>query len=192
MHTDAFIVGRSVVLRPVRESDAKYFTQWVNNPIVRKYLLTRTPMSSIAEKDWIAKQSKSERYPESIVMVIEARNFNRPMGLMGLNNINWIDRIATTGSMIGDIREQGKGYATDAKMHFLQYVFEVLGIHKVISRAHAENTASIRYSERCGYVREAILREEIFREGKWVDMIQLACFYEDWKKAWSAFLSTGV
>ena len=50
MHTDAFIVGRSVVLRPVRESDAKYFTQWVNNPIVRKYLLTRTPMSSIAEK----------------------------------------------------------------------------------------------------------------------------------------------
>lgn len=183
MHTDAFIVGRQVILRPPRESDAEYFTQWINNPKVRKYLLSRMPKSLLAEQEWITSICKPNRFPESIVVVIELRDSNVPIGTMGLHNINWIDRNATTGSMIGNLAEQGKGYATDAKMHFLKYAFETLGMHKVISRAHANNTASIAYSERCGYTQEAILKDEVFQEGKWGDLVLLACFYDSWKAA---------
>ena len=193
MHTDAFIVGRGVILRPPRESDAKYFTQWINNPKVRKYLLSRMPKSLIAEKDWIASMSKPNRFPESIVVVIEVRGDNKPIGTMGLHNINWIDRNATTGSMIGDLTYQGKGFATDAKMHFLKYAFETLGMHKIISHAFADNLASVKYSECCGYTQEAVLKDQIFHNGKWGDLISLACFYDSWKAAcvkygWSELL----
>lgn len=193
MHTDAFIEGRRIVLRAPRESDAKYFTQWVNNPKVRKYLMSRMPKSLLAEKEWVTSISKPNRFPESIVMVIEVRGDNKPIGVMGLHNINWIDRNATTGSMIGNLAYHGKGYATDAKMHFLKYAFETLGMHKISSRAYAENVASIAYSKRCGYTQEAVLKEEAFREGKWGDIVLLACFYDTWKDAcakhgWSELL----
>ncbi len=149
--------------------------------------MSRTPKSLSAEKDWIASISKQNRFPESIVVVIEVRGDNVPIGTMGLHNINWIDRNATTGSMIGNLAYHGKGYATDAKMHFLKYAFETLGMHKINSRAYTENLASIRYSERCGYVQEAVLKDEIFREGKWGDLVTLACFYESWKQACSKY-----
>jgi RimJ/RimL family protein N-acetyltransferase len=189
MLSDTFINGHAVVLRPVRESDASYFVMWVNDPVVREFTLTRSPQSLVSEKEWIMKAGKAERYPQSIFLVIETIDGNKPIGTIGLHNINWIDRNATTGSMIGDVAEQGKGYAVDAKMHLLKYAFEVLGMHKIISRAHADNVKSIRYSERCGYVREAQHKQEIFRAGKWIDIVQLACFYDTWKAKWDEYVS---
>lgn len=185
---DAFIVGNSVLLRPVRESDLPLFVQWVNDPDVRKYMLTRSPMTEMAEKEWIAKGARHSRYPEDIAMVIEIKESQKPIGTIGLHSINWIDRCATTGSMIGDVSEQRKGYATDAKMHVLKYAFEVLGMHKIISLAYAKNERSIAYSERCGYEREALLREEVFREGAWEDIVRLACFAKPWKVKWNEYV----
>lgn len=188
---DTFIVGHSVHLRPVRESDLPYFVQWVNDPDVRKYMLTRAPMTEMAEKEWIAKGARFSRFPESIALVIETKESEKPIGTIGLHDINWIDRCATTGSMIGEVSEQGKGYATDAKMHVLKYAFDVLGMHKIISLAYAKNERSLAYSERCGYEREALFREEVFLDGKWEDIVRLACFAEPWKEQWEHYVRSG-
>ena len=71
MHTDTFIVGRNVILRPPRESDAEHVVEWINDPKIRRYLMRRMPVSLLAEKDWIAKSSKLEPFPESIMLMIE-------------------------------------------------------------------------------------------------------------------------
>lgn len=191
MKSDTFIVGNSVILRPVRESDAENFVRWVNDPEIRKYTLTRTPISEIGEKDWIARTSKINLNPSSLILVIEVKESRKPIGNIELHNINWIDRNATTGSMIGEIDEQGKGYAADAKMHFLKYAFDVLGMHKIISRAIAGNVRSIRYSEQCGYVREAVLHEEVFLDGAWKDIVQLSCFASSWRTHWKSYVQRG-
>ncbi len=180
---NAFLIGKKTILRPVHPTDIPVFTGWINGPITRKYLLKRFPMSELAEKEWLEKTSILPPYPSNIHLVIELKKSGTPIGTMGLFNINWIDRNATTGTTIGEEKYRGKGYASDAKMILLQYAFETLGMHKIISRAFARNDKSIEYSKRCGYTIEATHKEEIFRAGKWEDIVSLACFYESWKKA---------
>lgn len=181
--TNPFLIGQKTILRPVAPTDISLFTKWMNDQITRQYLLVRFPLTEIAEKAYIEKVSEHQPAPSNIMMVIESKDSGQAIGTMGLHSINWVDRNAVTGTVIGEEEYRGKGYATDAKMTLLQYAFESLGLHKIISHAFTENTKSIEYSKRCGYEVEAILKEENFRNGKWEDTVSLACFYEGWKKA---------
>jgi RimJ/RimL family protein N-acetyltransferase len=140
-------------------------------------------MTEVGEEEWIKKASIYTQNPSNVRLVIETKRGNRPIGIINLHAIDWVNRHATTGSMIGEAKYRGKGYATDAKMILLEYAFDTLGMHKIISRADARNVKSIEYSKRCGYVVEATLKEEIFHAGKWEDVVTLACFYDGWKKA---------
>lgn len=178
-----FLVGHKTILRPVALSDAPIFTRWMNDPETRRYLLRRFPFTEMAEEAWIKKQVDLSQNPNDLVFVIETKDDQKPIGTMGLHRINWVDRNATTGTILGEPESRGKGYAMDAKMALLQYAFETLNLHKVISRAFSANVKSIEYSKRCGYVIEAVHKDEVFREGKFEDMTTLACFYNNWKKA---------
>ncbi len=116
-----------------------------------------------------------------LYLLLKSKKTKTPIGTIGLHNINWVDRNATTGTVIGEAKHRGKGYSKDAKMVLLEYAFLTLGMHKIISHADARNIASIEYSKSCGYVFESRLKEHLFRNGEWVDMVSLACFYKDWK-----------
>lgn len=178
-----FLVGQKTILRPVHTTDAPIFTKWMNDPETRRYLLRRFPVTEMAEDAWIKKNAEQSPNPSDLVFVIETKDDQKPIGTMGLHRINWVDRNAVTGTILGEPESRGKGYATDAKMALLQYAFETLGLHKVISHAFSANVKSIEYSKRCGYVVEAVHKDEIFRGGKFEDMTTLACFYSNWKKA---------
>ena len=181
--SNVFLTGNTTTLRPLSVDDVPLLTKWINNEETRRYLNRKFPLTDLDEKAWVEKTCILPKTPRDVVMIIETKDTTTPIGIMGLHNISWIHRNATTGSMIGDKEYRGKGYASDAKMTLLKYTFETLGMHKIISYAYTKNTKSIEYSKRCGYVVEATLREELFHEGVWEDMTVLACFYEGWKKA---------
>lgn len=180
---NTFLVGKKTVLRPLALTDVPHITKWVNDPETRKYLTRRFPLTELAEKAWIEKMSGTPAYPTDIALIIETIDGGQPIGTMGLHGINWTDRKATTGTVIGEAKYRGGGYATDAKMALLEYAFESLGMHKIISHAFSKNVKSVEYSKRCGYEVEAVLKEEIFHKGAWEDMTILSCFYDGWKKA---------
>jgi RimJ/RimL family protein N-acetyltransferase len=59
---------------------------------------------------------------------------------------------------------------------------------KAVSRAFARNGKSIAYSTKCGYIYEATLKEETWKEGEWQDIVVLACFRANWKEKWDAYM----
>ncbi|MBP6888358.1 MAG: GNAT family N-acetyltransferase [Candidatus Pacebacteria bacterium] len=182
MNATPFLIGNKTILRPVHPSDAPIFTRWMNDPTTRRYLLRRFPVTEMAEEAWIKKNAELSQHPTDLVFVIETKGDNKPIGTMGLHNINWRDRNATTGTILGEPESRGKGYATDAKMTLLEYAFETLGLHKIISHAFSANVKSVEYSKRCGYEVEAVHKDEIFREGRFQDLTVLACFCNNWNK----------
>ena len=63
----------------------------------------------------------------------------------------------------------GKGYATEAATHVLEYGFKILHLKEVVGRAHIENTASIKVLQKIGmqFIRDAVEDDcpvKIFRE----------------------------
>jgi RimJ/RimL family protein N-acetyltransferase len=93
------------------------------------------------------------------------------MGSIYLQNFEEENKKAEWGIYIGEEQAYGKGVGTEAARLVLKYAFEDLGMHKVVSRVLAFNKASIRMNEKAGYVREAYLKDELFIDGKYEDLV---------------------
>jgi RimJ/RimL family protein N-acetyltransferase len=74
----------------------------------------------------------------------------------------------------------GRGYATEAASLLLRLGFEELGLHRIVGRCDARNTASARLMERLGMRREAHLRENEFVKGEWCDELIYAMLDSEW------------
>jgi RimJ/RimL family protein N-acetyltransferase len=106
-----------------------------------------------------------------------------------------------TGALIGDVvlflrsREHrqgeigylfhpdygGRGYATEAARMLLRLGFEDYGLHRIIGRIDARNTASARVLERLGMRREAHFVQNEIVKGEWSDEVVYAMLEDEWR-----------
>jgi RimJ/RimL family protein N-acetyltransferase len=75
---------------------------------------------------------------------------------------------------------QGRGYATEAARRLIAFGFEGMGFHRVIGRAEARNTASVRVLEKLGMRREAQLVENEWVKGEWQSEVVYAMLEHEW------------
>ncbi|MEH1059276.1 GNAT family protein [Micromonospora sp. CPCC 206171] len=75
----------------------------------------------------------------------------------------------------------GHGYATEAAREMLRLGFDELGLHRIVGRLDARNTASARVLERLGMRREAHLRENELVKGEWTDEAVYALLAREWR-----------
>jgi RimJ/RimL family protein N-acetyltransferase len=78
---------------------------------------------------------------------------------------------------------QGLGYATEAAHAMLGYAFGELGLHRVVGRLEARNTASARVLEKLGMRREAHLVENEWVKGEWQSELVYAILAREWRDA---------
>jgi len=175
-----FLKGRRVVLRPVLREDIPDLLSFVNDAEVSRYVLRYFPVSEASEEKWVNEIANNS--PNQFVLSIVADD--HVIGTMGLHDIKWKDRVAITGAMIGDKKYWGLGYGTEAKMLLLKYCFDVLNLRKIKSAVIEFNERSHHYALKCGYVEEGRLRQEIFQDGQYWDVIQLAVYREQWWTVW--------
>lgn len=180
-----FINGKRLYLRPPHKSDLPTLVRWFNDPEVRIFLNQRYPMTESSEEKWL--EGLAERKNDIVlVIVLKGRTpaQDRPIGNIGIHGIERENGIATTGAAIGEKDCWGKGYGTEAKMILLEYAFNTLNLRKIYSRVLAINPRSRAYSEKCGYVLEAILPKHHFRQGRYVDELVLAVYADAWRTLW--------
>ena len=75
---------------------------------------------------------------------------------------------------------QGHGYATEMAAEMLRLAFAELGLHRVVGRLDARNTASAAVLERLGMRREAHLVENEWVKGEWCSELDYAVLAEEW------------
>lgn len=182
-----FRKGNKVILRPVQESDIPLFQKWMNNPKVTHFLANVFPITFIDEKNWYDSNSKSTK--DRVILAIVDRKTKKLIGTMGMNNIDYISGVATTGSVIGDERYWGKGYGTEAKMLLLELAFNELNLRKLYSEVIVYNERSLAFSNKCGYKEEARLKEHYYRSGQYHDQVILSVFRSDWQDVWEKYSS---
>lgn len=65
---------------------------------------------------------------------------------------------------------RGKGYGTAAQRLLTSYLFATTAANRVEAGTDVKNLAEQRALEKAGFIREAIRRGSLFRDGKWRDM----------------------
>lgn len=182
-----FLEGKMVNLRPFGKADIPTLTYWINDPEVRKFLIGTWPQTERQEEEWFNKLGSDDK---NIVLAIETKD-GILIGSMGIHRIDWKDRVATTGALIGEKEYWGKGYGTDAKMILLDYAFNTLNLRKICSNVYPYNKRSLHYSLHCGYKIEGRRRRQVFKNGRYWDLIELGLFKEEWLPIWKRYKRTG-
>ena len=76
-------------------------------------------------------------------------------------------------------QSRGKGFGTDAIAVLTRFCFRELGLHKLKVSVFAFNQAAIRCYERNGFQTEGILKNELYRDGAWRDVVVMGRFEEN-------------
>lgn len=170
------IPGGRVTLRPVEERDHALIHGWQNHPEVWWWMDYERPFSleDIARSE---ERARAEGHP----FIIEAEG--RPIGRIGLNQFRRRDRICSLYLFIGDPTAWRRGYGRDAIMTLLSYAFDRLDLHQVELWSLASNAHAIRLYERCGFVKEATLRDRSFKDGRFIDRVVMSVRRDEFRAA---------
>ena len=95
------------------------------------------------------------------------------IGKCGFTRVNWKNRLAELAILIGEKEYRGKGYGEDAIRLLCRFGFEEMNLRKLEAYVFDFNEAALRCYEKCGFRREGLLKEEMFREGAYHDVAVL-------------------
>lgn len=88
-------------------------------------------------------------------------------------------RIVEVGMTLSQ-RHQQQGYAKEAGLALLTYLFEAKNIHRVVEIVDAENDAAIAGLKSVGFRQEGHFIENIFFKGQWGSEFQFALLRREW------------
>jgi RimJ/RimL family protein N-acetyltransferase len=170
------IPGKRVVLRPVEDEDLPLIVRWQNHPEVWWYMDYERPFTLEDVREDEAR-ARTEGFP--FVITVEGR----PIGRIGLNKFRRRDRICSLYLYVGEPSYWGSGYARDALMALLRHAFDRFDLHQVELWTLEPNDRVIRVYERCGFQREATLRDRSFKDGRFVDHVVMSVTREEFAAA---------
>ena len=125
--------------------------------------------------------SPSSRQDEKL-FVISSRQ-GEAIGTVGLTKIDCRSRNAEWGRfMIGDKKYLGKGYGLEAMYLIAQYAFTHLNLHRLYLKVFAWNKNARAMFESFGFREEGTLREQVFRDGKYHDIVIYGMLGNEFKK----------
>jgi RimJ/RimL family protein N-acetyltransferase len=171
------ILGPRVRLRAVEESDLPLLLQWTNDPEISQLVGGWSfPISMAQQKEWFYKTLNDSRTQRFIVESEE----DGILGLTGLWDIDWHNRHALTALKLGPSNVRGKGYGTDAILTLMSYAFMDVGLNKLWTTILTYNVASYKaYVEHCGWQVEGVLRQEVYRGGRYHDLLRVGVLRDD-------------
>ncbi|MFZ0216545.1 MAG: GNAT family protein [Candidatus Dormiibacterota bacterium] len=171
--------GRIVRLRPIAESEIPTLTVWFADPLVLRLLGgPLVAVSPAQEKEWWETSGSDW---QSVHWGLEWQG--RLVGETSITQIDWMSRKGMTGTAIGYRTAWRQGIATEAMRIRAEYAFRQLDLHKLDSGYFDTNVGSGEAQRRAGYREVGRLRDELFRDGRWYDLILTELLRGDWEAA---------
>ncbi|MEO8538284.1 MAG: GNAT family protein [bacterium] len=163
--------GDVIRLRAREESDARDFYRWINDWETIKYLGQRYPRSMPFERSAMTAGDPTYGLAQFIV---ETRAGRKAIGWIGLHDASPEDRAASLGIAIGEAEFLDGGYGTDAMRTACKVGFEVMNYNRIDLTVYDWNPRAIRVYEKVGFQHEGVLREGIWKAGRWHNLVLMS------------------
>ena len=173
------IAHGSVYLRPAERDDVPMFVGWFNDYSMSRTLGIRAPMSLAMEEQWferaVADQGKTGYHFVACLIADD-----RPIGTIGLFELDLNNGSAGLGISIGAAADRGRGHGSDMLWALLNFSFGHLRLERVWLDVYDFNPSARRVYGRVGFVDEGVSRHAIFREGAYHDLYRMAILRDEW------------
>lgn len=162
--------GKLVRLREYRIEDLKLRLEYINDPEIAKFMVADTPypLTMHEEEEWFRSISA---FKDTYRFAIEALDSTTYIGGCSINGVDWKNSSVSIGMFIGNKDYLRKGYGSDALRTLVAFIFSEMNINKIRLYVYSFNKQAIKCYERCGFKKEGVLRQEIYRNGRFHDTI---------------------
>ena len=166
-----------IYLRALEPDDYKTSIKWRKDDEI--WGLVGSPkyfVSEAYEKKWVEDTIFNSR---DIKLAVCLKDSNTYIGNVYATDIDMINRSCTTGVLVGEHEYWGKGYASEAMKLLLDYVFNERNLNRAQALVLDSNAASLKMHQKVGYKIEGTLRQSVYKNGKYQDMIVLSILKEE-------------
>lgn len=173
------LTGERIILREYREEDFLHIRKWVNDYEITKFLtnLFLYPHSVKDTENFIQSMMNGEMEG----FVIAHKDTEEYIGQIDLIKIDWLNRIATMGIVIGNKENLSKGYGSEAIKLLQGFIFNKLNLNKLTLDVRGFNERAIACYEKCGFKVEGVIRDSFFDDGRYFDTVQMGILKREWK-----------
>lgn len=175
------IHGKKVILRSPEPRDAAQLHLWANDPEIWKHLGGwHFPYSSVSTGKWVDNIDNGSLSGHVFAIDTEEAGL---IGTANLVSIDWKNRNAFHGMMLGDKDIRGKGYGLDTVMAVMRYAFDELGLARLDGDMIETNTRSIDfYIKSCGWEVEGVKKNWFYRNGRHLDKVVVGVTREAYQR----------
>lgn len=176
-----YITGKKIYLRPLEKRDINLnYLKWINNDHISGHLeANRFPNSIKDLKNYYNNYKNSKN---SILFAICLKKNSQHIGNCTLTNIDWINRRAQYGRLIGDKKKNLKGLGSEALDLLKEYAFNKINLNSIWTGVNEKNIASIKSNIKSGMNKVGSFPESVFYKGKLVKMILFSMTKKEFEK----------
>jgi diamine N-acetyltransferase len=179
--------GKRVRLRAIEREDLPHYVEWFADPAVSENLESQMPMSLASEERWFEENLKLPAEEQTLAVDAKlGRSRWEHIGGAGFHHVDKRNRLAECGLVIGDKKNWGRGYGTDALRTLLRYGFDTLNFNCIQLCVMAFNERAIHVYEKIGFVREGTRREVHFYNGQYWDIHLYSILRREWQARYGA------
>lgn len=168
----------------IREDHLEMLMNWRMDPDITRYMNTDPKLTLEGQKKWYQGIQEEEQKR------IEERSFfywllevdEEPAGFVSLVDMDYTAKRIYTGVYVGNREKRSLRLIIDIQWNLYRYAFEHLEMNKVCEEVFAENKAVNRILDLCGSTREGILRQHVYKNGKYYDMVTRGILKEEWEE----------
>ncbi|MFA6583170.1 MAG: GNAT family protein [Elusimicrobiaceae bacterium] len=177
-----------LLLKTVQLADAEAIFAYRSLPEIRKYqgnglASMQAIISLIKSTNAIKPDTPGTWYQLGIIQ----KQSGIVLGDMGIHFIE--NRQAELGYTLAP-QYQGYGYASEAVVCVMDYLFGKLGKHRIITSTDPKNKKSIRLLERIGLRQEACFKKSFWTGKSWADDAVYAVLRTEWPRIKKNMIST--
>lgn len=158
----------------IQESDLE-FLNGVRNQYAEEFLHDSRTFSIEETKNWFNKTSP-------IYYIIQDKDSKNRIGYFRLSNYSKENKNIYIGADIAP-QYRGMGYAKSAYTKFMDFLFNQYDLNKITLEVLHTNVIAINLYKSLGFIHEGIKRQEVLKNGKWIDSIVMSIlkdeFYEN-------------
>jgi RimJ/RimL family protein N-acetyltransferase len=157
-----------VLLRPWHESDVPANLMAFADPVVQRFSWSqRRPYTEADARSYFVEQQKARALGEELSLaLVEPSDERSVLGGASLYDVDLEQERAAVGYWLA-ANARGRGVATHAVRLVAGWAFAELHLARLELTCGPDNDASQRVAERCGFVREGVLRSHVrFKGGR--------------------------
>lgn len=138
-----------IYLRELEMADASpKYSKWLSDKKINRFLETKKATVDELKEFILSKQEN----PASLLFGVFLQVNDQHIGNVLLEPIQWCEKKARIGIMIGDRRFLGRGYGTQAIMMATEKAFKEFGLQKLYLGVHRENIPAIISYLKAGFI----------------------------------------